>query len=63
MKFATERRRFEKARRNGMIYNQTSITKIPKKTIHLDLYVDESKNRIYTDFDGNTEKITYIMIL
>lgn len=28
-----------------MIYGQTVFTKIPKKTIHLDLYVDESKNR------------------
>lgn len=46
-----------------MIYGQTVFTKIPKKTIHLDLYVDESKNRTYIDFDGNTETITYIMIL
>ena len=38
-----------------MIYGQTVFTKIPKKTIHLDLYVDESKNRTYTDFNGNTE--------
>ena len=30
-----------------MIYGQTVFTKIPKKTIHLDLYVDESKNRTY----------------
>lgn len=46
-----------------MLYGQTVFTKIPKKTIHLDLYVDESKNRTYTDFNGNTETITYIMIM
>lgn len=37
------------------MYGQTVFTKMPKKIIHLDLYVDESKNRTYTDFDGNIE--------
>lgn len=46
-----------------MFYTQTKFTTIPKKTIHLDLYVDESKNRTYTRYDGKTETITYIMIL
>lgn len=46
-----------------MFYTQTKFTTIPKKTIHLDLYVDESKNRTYTCYDGKTETITYIMIL
>lgn len=45
------------------MYGQTTITKIPNKIIHLDLYVDESKNRTYTNFDGNKETITYIMIM
>lgn len=45
------------------MYGQTVFTKIPKKIIHLDLYVDESKNRTYTNFDGNIETITYIMIM
>lgn len=45
------------------MYSQTAITKIPNKIIHLDLYVDESKNRTYTNFDGNKETITYIMIM
>ncbi len=46
-----------------MLYTQTQFTTIPKKTIHFDLYVDESKNRTYTCYDGKTETITYIMIL
>ena len=46
-----------------MFYTQTKFTTIPKKTIHLDLYVDESKNRTYTRYDGKTGTITYIMIL
>lgn len=46
-----------------MLYTQTKFTKIPKQTIHLDLYVDESKNRTYTRYDGKNETITYIMIL
>lgn len=46
-----------------MLYTQTKFTKIPKKTINLDLYVDESKNRTYTRYDGKNETITYIMIL
>ena len=46
-----------------MLYTQTEFTKMPKKTIHLDLYVDESKNRTYTCYDGKNETITYIMIL
>lgn len=45
------------------MYGQTVFTKIPQKIIHLDLYVDESKNRTYTNFDGNIETITYIMIM
>lgn len=45
------------------MYGQTVFTKMPKKIIHLDLYVDESKNRTYTNFDGNKETITYIMIM
>lgn len=45
------------------MYGQTVFTKIPPKIIHLDLYVDESKNRTYTNFDGNIETITYIMIM
>ena len=46
-----------------MLYTQTKFTAMPKKTIHLDVYVDESKNRTYTCYDGKTETITYIMIL
>ena len=46
-----------------MIFEQTTYTTIPKKIIRIDLYVDESKDRIYTNFDGNKEKITYIMLL
>ena len=46
-----------------MLYTQTQFTTIPKKTIHFDLYVDESKNRTYTCYDGKAETITYIMIL
>lgn len=46
-----------------MLYTQTKFTAMPKKTIHLDVYVDESKNRTYTYYDGKTETITYIMIL
>lgn len=46
-----------------MIYGQKVFADIPKKTIYLDLYVDESKNRSYTNYDGNIENITYIMIL
>lgn len=46
-----------------MIYKQTSFTENQKKIIHLDLYVDESKNRIYVDSNGCKENITYIMIL
>ena len=42
-----------------MLYTQTKFTKIPKKTINLDLYVDESKNRTYTRYDGKNETITY----
>lgn len=45
------------------MYGQTVFTKMPKKIIYLDLYVDESKNRTYTNFDGNKETITYIMIM
>lgn len=45
------------------MYGQTILAKMPKKIIHLDLYVDESKNRTYTNFDGNIERITYIMIM
>ena len=45
------------------MYSQTAFTKLSKKIIHLDLYVDESKNRTYTNFDGNKETITYIMIM
>ena len=41
---------------------QNRIYEIPKKEIHLDLYVDESENREYKN--GSTkEKIDYIMIL
>ena len=46
-----------------MIFEQTTYTQIPKKIIHIDLYVDESKDRTYINYDGNKESITYIMIL
>lgn len=41
---------------------QKMLYKIPKKEIHLELYVDESKNRIYKLGDKN-ETINYIMIM
>lgn len=41
-----------------MLYNQTKFTEMPKKTICLDLYIDESKNRTYTRYDGKIETIT-----
>lgn len=41
---------------------QDIIYEIPKKEIHLDLYVDESENREYKNGTTN-EEIDYIMIL
>ena len=41
---------------------QKTLYKIPEKEIHLELYVDESKNRIYKLGDKK-ETINYIMIM
>ena len=41
---------------------QKRLYKIPEKEIHLELYVDESKNRRYKLGDKN-ETINYIMIM
>lgn len=44
-------------------YQQIDCIEKDKTTIHIDLYVDESKNRIYNNPNGENEKITYIMIM
>ena len=42
--------------------NQFKFIDMPLKEIHLDLYVDESKNRKYK-YGNNNEIIDYIMIM
>lgn len=44
------------------MYKQTKILNTDKKTIHLELFVDESKNRPY-EYGETEQKITYIMIM